>query len=168
MAAINWTRQDWVGAGVALVLVTVVAFALLWSAPAVHSSRSVSPPPVNVTLVPNGTRLNLSAGGFGAVGPVVVPSNFSGWTITSAVWWQSNGTTDCLMTVGFFDHWNKSQAPSNCDGVTYYGSPNSSGSCGYPDFDIRPGLYYAVWYNLSPNEVTRVFLEQALVVTAVG
>ena len=82
------------------------------------------------------------------------------------MWWQSNGTTDCLMTVSFYEHWDNSSAPSDCDGATYLGSPGTTGYYSWGSLGLVPGMYYMVWYNLSPSTATLVTVTEAIIATS--
>lgn len=123
--------------------------------------------PTTVLMVGNGTRLQIPPSSFGALGPVSLTGHWE-W-IPSGAWWQSNGTTACFMTLGFFQHWNKWSAPTGCDGWTFVGSPGQSGGFSIPSsIAIVEGDYYTVWYNLSPSSAMTINVTQSIESTGSG
>jgi len=159
----------WVAAVVA-VIVVVAILAGAWSLAffeSKSSSTTPKPPPVVVVLVANGTRLTVEAPGYLTVGPFNLRNN-SEWTPAGA-WWETNGTDFCLMSQSFFDAWNKTSQPRNCDGFGMYGDPHIGGWQSIPtNWGVQPGIYEVVWYNLGGKVPIALNITAEIDVTAIG
>ena len=159
----------WIGVVVAVIVVVAIiagAYPLGFSG-SKAAPTTPRPPPLVVVLVPNGTRLTVEAAGYLEVGPFNLRNN-SEWTPAGA-WWETNGTDFCLMSQSFFDQWNKTAQPRNCDGFGIYGDPTIGGWQSIPfNWGVQAGIFDLVWYILGGKVPIALNVTAEINVTTIG
>jgi hypothetical protein len=73
------------------------------------------------------------------------------------------------MSQKFFDQWNKTAQPRDCDGFGVYGDPSIGGWESIPfNWGVSAGIFYVVWYNLGGKVAIGLNITAEINVTAVG